>query len=703
MGGGEVVSGADRLLLLARSRAGAGFTVVTGPLGRDYWGLASVEVQVTVWPDDYDWKDRYNVHEWSLIAAGLEASEAKALARSHLSVGKVPTQRHRRFQTYLAAQELQGRLQLLEAVEPLVVEDVPFDLLTIDEGLELLDVLVESQELAALDWEWHRKTQAPVGLAISVGERNYYVPVWASDVDNRGRGLELQAAFERFVSSGGRAVLHNGRADLGTQVPGDPAVLGGGIDDTIVMAYLLGETTLGLKPLTKKYLGRDPIENDYEWAEQPARFTGRYAAAGDTRNTLALYGRYDGALQGSQREVYERIERPLIPVIASMEKYGTPVSISAVIRQYNLHVRIETGLRRAVQQHYGRDLASDQETRRFIVDQGFTDPGTLDQRVISLNPHWCIDLILAYRQTRTRRRNFLAKVLRRWVEAGKPRDFRVYPRFNQAGSMQDNGPSAPRTGRLSSADPNLMNQPRDIRDIYVPPEGCVWWSYDYSGLELRIAAGLSQDPVMLGALTEGRDLHGEFQEFIRLKTGKDVGRVPAKTGNFEQLYEGGANQLVRILAKQRAFVTGADAQVIVDSHQQLFSRYHQWGREVVAEARGSGYSSTLYGRMRKITEYDSDDAADIAHGDRAAQNHPVQGTGADIVKQAMVRLAREVLPRYGAHLSLQVHDELDGWVRSDVDLVRFDKDVREVLESYEVNGLRLKVEGGFGSNWAEAH
>ena len=677
--------------------------MVTGPLGRDYWGLASVEVQITVWPDGYDWKDRYNVHEWSLIAAGLEASEAKTLARSHLSVGKIPTPRHKRYTQVLESQRLLNALREQEA-DPLVVEDVPFDLLSIDEGLRYLDDLTVSKELVALDWEWHRQTQAPVGLAISTDTRNCYVPVWASDVDNRGRGPELQAAFERLISSGGRAVLHNGRADLGTQVPNDPAVLGGVVDDTIVQAYLLGETKLGLKPLTQKYLGRDPIHNDYEWADQPARFTGRYAAAGDTRNTLELYHKFEQELRGSQRRVYEDIERPLIPIIASMEKYGTPVSISAVLRQYRDHAHIESSLRRSVLELYGRDLGDDLDTRRFIVDNGFADPGTLDQRVISLNPHWCIDLILTYRQTRTRRRNFLAKVLRRWVAAGRPRDFRVYPRFNQAGSMEDSGPSAPRTGRLSSADPNLMNQPRDIRDIYVPPEGCVWWSYDYSGLELRIAAGLSQDPVMLGALTEGRDLHGEFQEFIRLKTGKDVGRVPAKTGNFEQLYEGGANQLVRILAKQRAFITGEDAQAIVDSHQQLFCGYHQWGREVVQSARATGYAITDNGRLRRITEYDSADAADISHGDRAAQNHPVQGTGADIVKQSMYRVTKEVLNEYAqGHMCLQVHDELDGWVSKDVDLVQFDKDMREVMESYEVNGLKLKVEGGMGSNWSEAH
>lgn len=691
-----------RLELLCALRSGAGVRVVTGPAARAYWGLVSREVQVTVWPDGYDWKERTDEWQWALEQVG-----ALELYNSHVRKGKEPSARHRLFDQFNRAHALLSRMP--SGIPSLVHEDVPFTLQDIPNGLSLLDEHLTSGTMAALDWEWHRQTQEPVGLSIS-GESstdNVYVPVWASDVDNRSQGTDLQKGFGSYLRAGGRAVLHGGRADLGTQVYGDPIdLLADGkyqADDTMVMAYLLGETVLGLKPLSNKYLGVDPIENDREWAEENARFTGRYAAAGDTRNTYDLWESLSSKLVGRQRDVYERIEKPLVPVIASMEKYGTPVDIAAVRQTYADHLRIETGLQRAVYQLYGRDLSSDDDTRRFITDCGFTDPGTLDQRVISLNPHWCIDLILEYRRTRTRRRNFLKGVLRRWVEAGKPAEFRVYPRFNQAGSMVDSGPSAPRTGRLSSADPNLMNQPRDIRFIYVPPPGCVWWSYDYSGLELRIAAGLSQDPVMLQAFEEGRDMHGEFQQFIKDRFGVDVGRPAAKTGNFEQLYEGGAAMLVRILAKLRVFITMADAQAIVDAHHERHAVYHEWGQDQVALARSRGYAETLGGRSRTITEYTSSDGADHSHGDRAAQNHPVQGTAADVVKQVMVRLARDVFPKYDAHMCIQVHDEIDGWIPADARLEDFDREVREVMESYSINGLKLAVEGGFGANWSEAH
>ena len=709
----------QRLGLLGRLRYGAGVRIVTGPAGKAYWGLASREVQVTVWPDNYDSQDRFGSElEWALHLEGAEA-----LVASHLRKGKAPSARHKLYGAWLRAEQrvLDLRAASLDCA-PLVHEDVAFEVLEVEDGIKLLE---NSTGTLALDWEWHRETKEPVGLAISMAdsERNYYVPVRASDVDNSADGERLREAFGAYLRRGGASVLHGGRADLGTQLSSDPVgLLEEGqyvADDTMVMAYLLGETALGLKPLSRKFLGRDPIENDREWADESARFTGRYAAAGDTRNTFDLYSELSRrlALLPSQRQVYESIERPLVPVIASMEKYGTPVDIREVLVQYKAHAAIEVGLRRAVLDNYGRDLSDDTDTRRFIQDFGFADPGTLDQRVITLNPHWCIDLIIEYRRHRTRRRNFLKRVLQRWVSAGKPAVFAVYPRFNQAGSMSEDGPAAPRTGRLSSADPNLMNQPHAIRSIYVPPPGCVWWSYDYSGLELRIAAGLSQDPEMLKALTEvcpatekekcrhwppHGDMHGQFQWSIQQSTGRDVGRVPAKTGNFEQLYEGSANTLVKILAKQRAYISAEDAQAIVDTHQVKYCVYHDWGKAVVGVARATGYAATANGRLRAITEYSSSDGGTLAHGDRAAQNHPVQGTGADIVKRKMVEI-QPLLRKFGGHMCIQVHDEIDGWVPENVDLAEFDGEMKRILQDVEINGLKLLVEGGFGKNWSEAH
>lgn len=724
-----VVEGHERQSLLSSLREGAGVQVVTGPTGRDFWTLASVEVQVTVWPDNYDYKERHNERIWALLASGCGLPEARALDKSHLSVGKVPTPKHKLFNVYTESLDWQASLTA-HASNPLVHEDTPFEILGIDDGLAILKALTLSKTLAAVDWEWHRQYQYPVGLAISTAHDNYYVPVRGSDVDNSDRGDELQAGFRASILQGARFILHDGRADFGTQIPGDPIDLFHGeynCHDTKVIAYLLGEPVLGLKPLSHKYLGRDPIENEYEWADMPVRFTARYAAAGDTRNTYDLFIVMMDRLNamGRQGEIYERFERRLVPVVASMEAEGTPVDIATVKSLYRDYTAIEFGLRRAVLDLYGRDLSDDEDTRKFIVDCGFADPGTLDQRVISLNPHWCIDLILEYRKYRTRRRGFLKKHLfmnfllehpellnkklrpiktnlKRRTEyfnmlARYKGDYRVYPRFNQAGSFDDDNKTAPRTGRMSSADPNLQNQPRDIREIYLPPKGYYWWSFDYSGLELHIAAGMSGDTKMVPA-----SMHTDFQMYIKEKTGKDVGRPAAKTGNFEQLYEGGANQLVRIMAKLRAVLPPEDADVIVKSHHELYSGYHEWGQEMVAEARRRGYAETLDGRVRFITEYLSSDASDHSHGDRAAQNHPVQGTAADKVKEAML-LVVPVLKQYGAHMAIQVHDELDGWVPMTVDPDEFKAAMIAALETPQIPRLKLKVEGGVGASWKETH
>lgn len=705
-----------RLHLLAQLREGAGVTIITGPTGAGFWSLVSVECTVRVEPDGYQYKERVDDPiQWAYLSMGARPSLAKTLAKT-----PPKTKRHKHWYANLTAHMLAARLASIQAM-PLVLDPVPFTVEGVDDGIRSLR---PTSTLRALDWEWHRQTQEPVGLCISTADSNAYVPVWGADVDERSRGPELQKAFEVYLKTGGRAILHGGAADLSTQIPGDPAdlvresVL---VDDTMLMAYLLGYERVGLKPLTREVLKREPIENDYEWAEMPARFTGRYGAAGDTRNTYDLYmALLPKLIERGQYKVYREIEQPLIPVIASMNKYGSPVDIEAVKVLYRDHVLIEEGLRRAVLENYGRNMSVVDECYGFMMDHGQPHPGSLDQRFLSVNEHWTVDLILMYRQTRTRRRNFLGKILKGWVEAGKPEDYRVYPRFIQSGDYEDEDTaSGPKTGRMACKAPNLMNQPRKIRNIYVPPKGMKFWSYDYSGLELRIAANGSGDPRMIQVLTElcpdpdvnGKcthrpkhgDMHDQFRVYIEDTSGRTLARVPAKTGNFEQLYLGGVSQLGRILAKERIFLPRDVLELIVKSHGELYERYHEYAQELIDFGHRNGYTETWYGRRRYVPELFSADLGTVGHGERACVNQPTQGTAADIIKQAMVELQRSVLPYFGAHLAIQVHDELDGWIRDDSDLVVFDREVKKVMENYDIGPVKLFVDGGIGDNWDEVH
>ena len=513
-----------------------------------------------------------------------------------------------------------------------------------------------------------------------------------------------KAAIRARLLAGLPTVFHGARADLAVQYDGDPIEL---VDtpphDTQVLAYLLGEPDVHLKVLTKKLLGRDPIAYSSTLANEPYE-TQRAYAASDARNTYDLFLNLAPRLkEKGQDRVYAEIERPLVPIIASMEKFGSPVDTHVLLALYRDHVTVEEGLRRAIRDHYGFDVKSDDQTKLLIKSQTGFDPGTLDKRVLSRNPAGYIDLISAYRHTRTRRRAFLGRTIKRWVAAGRPEDFRLYPRYNQAGSPE--GRAAPRTGRLSSADPNLMNQPHEIRSMFVGPPGYKYWSFDYKGLELCIGAALSGDEAMLRVLRDGEDggdLHTLFQRRIFELTGKQVPRVVAKRAMFEQQYLGGADTLVRILAEERAFIDIDTAEQLVGAHARAFPQYHEAAGLWIAHGRERGYGETLFGRRRYIPELTSRDATVRGHGERACANVRIQGTAADVVKIAMRRVV-PVLLRYNGHLSVQVHDELCGWVPAAVDASAFVLDMKAAMQSVEVPGITLTVTGGVGANWAEVH
>ena len=678
-----IIAPEDRLATLASLVNGQGVTVLTGPLGKSFWLPVSREVKVRVEPDGYEMLEREGVLTWAALRCGIPAA--------HVAKN---TGRKKYAELWAQAEAMADALDdaVIDTV-PLVYEQFPVRI------VYWTDPLLHADEVLAMDYEWYRDTKLPFGYSLSGPEDNVYV--------YRTQFLRVDM-HDRLAQRRLPTVFHQARADLGTQYPGDPLDLlvdgKSPVHDTALMAYLLGEKVLKLKVLTRKYLDRDPMEYDENLDQFPVAVQARYAAAGDTRNTYDLFRLFMRRLmETGQWEVYENIERPLVPMIASMEKFGSPLDMPAVIRAYREHVLIEVGLQRAIMDHYGRDVRDDMETRMLVKDQTGYDPGTVDQRVLARNPAGYIDLILLFRQTRTRRNNFLGAHIKRWVAAGKPVDYRCYPRFNQASNWSEDK-TAPGTGRLSSSEPNFQNQPRLFRYIFVAPPGYDFWSFDYTGLELHLAAAISGDPTMLRALTTpGRDLHTEFQNSITRLTGKDVGRVPAKTANFEQLYGGRAKKLVQILAKQRAFIDLKTAETIVDAHENTFPGYHRWAREVVAQSRERGYSETLWGRRRYLPDLYSPDSEARSHAERAAVNHVIQGTAADLVKMAMVRCV-PILRKYGAHLAIQAHDEVCGWLPKDADHDGFEAEMKAALVDVVLpRGLKLKVAGGIGDSWDEVH
>lgn len=748
---GEIVSGfQSRLDALTSLRAGAGVVVYTGPSGLAFWQIVSPEVKVRVVPDGYEVSERFSdLREWAYRAVGFSSAVSRQLLTRKTDVPEGDG----RYHLWCRARQLLSTLEGNDT-PPLIVADFPVEQWGVDE-------LGKQSGLLALDWEWEIETAEPTGMSVGRPDIAAYVPLWASDYDDRSNSDVVLQWFSSYLLGGGRGILHGARADLGTQFRGEllDLVEKGDFDDTMVMAYLCGEPILSLKELARKYLGRDPVAFPGNLSSLPVGLATRYAGA-DARNTYDLYARFAQILyEREQWGVYHEIERPLVPIVASMEREGVPVSISRVKVAYRDTVAIEQGVRRAIIDNYGLDIAKDSgdsletnEARQFVKLVTGKDPGGLDQRILTLFPEGGIDLLLLHRRSRTLRRNFLGRALkyhhasnhpeavrrlfksrsrftnkgeltdlgkflawqRQWKAVCPDGEFRYFPRFNQAGSMDGENRSAPRSGRFSSADPNIQQQPRNMRDVFVPPEGCLWWSWDYSGLELHIAAALSQDEAMLRTLTtvcpdekcthkpKCGDLHATFQQTLLAITGSLMDRSLVKAGNFEQLYGGGAGKLVEIVAKDRTFVPLETATKIVEGHKSAFPGFHRWADERREVHQVLGYATTLMGRRRYIPELRSRDPERQSYGARAGINHEIQGTAADIVKVAM-RLVIPIIRKYNAHLAMQVHDELDGWIPEGEDIKAFSAEISEAMVSVPLPGIKLKVEGGVGRSWAEAH
>lgn len=696
---------AERLNLLRQLREGSGVVVYTGPLGAPYWSLASHEVKVRVAPDDYDYEPRVtNAREWSYLAAGCEPLVASALAIRN----KPLTPRHGLYAREQAASAFLEALESVPAPSPLVVEQFPVEI--IHDRAEQLRFMDSLTGFVAVDGEWDPDHGNDlIAFSVSDADRNFYLPVQYAGYAAGWAG-ELRQAFGRLLDRGTPCVFHNAKADIETQYMGDLLRLSGKpIDDTLVMAYLVGEPELALKTLSRKLLDRDPTDYPGNLNALPLALGARYACA-DTRNTYDLYGLLRRRLEETgQLSVYESIERPLVPIIASMERNGSPLDVGELYRMQSEIATTEEGIRGLAWARWRRDLGSDKDTRLLMADMLGYDPGTLDQRVLSLIQDPWMDVVLGFRKLRTLRRNFLDSYIDQWKQSGYPSDFRLFASFNQAGNSDTlTGRSfkrAPRTGRLSSARPNLMQVPRELRSVFSAPPDEVFWSFDFSQLEIRLAAGISRDPAMLGELRKpDGDIHGLMRAKIHEAVGMDVGRPVAKQANFNLRYGSlehpDSDVLVSILAKERAFIAKSMADQIVQVDRNLYAGYWDWVRSTLATAKQRGYSETIKGRRTYYADLDSPDPYFRGHAERAAVNLVIQGSASDVVKEAMVRVV-PILRHFGAKIRIQVHDELCGSVSRAV-AEPFKQAVLAVMQSIEVPGLHLAVSGGYGTNWGEA-
>ena len=428
----------------------------------------------------------------------------------------------------------------------------------------------------------------------------------------------------------------------------------------------------------------------------------------DSDVTLQLYKVFKNELKKEKLEkLFYEIEMPLVKVLADMELTGVRIDVAAlkesegILNQElkNIEARI-TELAghpfnplspKAVGTVLFDEMKLDPKAKKTKSGQYTTSEEVL-QKLRDKSP--IIDEILNYRGVK--------KLLSTYIEA-LPQEInhrtgRIHAQFNQTVTA---------TGRLSSSNPNLQNIPirdelgRELRKAFIPDEGEVFFSADYSQIELRLMAHLSQDPNMTEAFLSGEDIHtATAAKIYHLPVGEvtKLQRTKAKTANFGIIYGISVFGLA-----SRLNIPRSEAKQLIDGYFVTYPKVQEYMNKSIEVAREKGYVETLFGRKRVLADISSANATVRGYAERNAINAPIQGTAADIIKIAMVRIARRIRKeKLNAKLLIQVHDELNFSVPQN-ELEKLQALVLEELAGAVKLRVPLIADCGSGSNWLEAH
>ncbi len=490
------------------------------------------------------------------------------------------------------------------------------------------------------------------------------------------------------------------------------------IDDTMLMSYALhaGLHGHGMDALAERYLGHNPIPiKDLIGSGKSAVTFDRVAIADATRYaaedadvTLRLWQAFKPALHRTQvTTVYETLERPLVPVLAAMERAGIKVDRETLSRMSNTFAQQMAGLEADIHALAGQpfNVGSPKQLGEILFDKmglaggktGKTGAYATGADVLEdlATEHELPRRVLDWRQ--------LAKLKSTYTDALQDhinRDTgRVHTSYLQTGAN---------TGRLSSSDPNLQNIPvrseegRRIREAFIAEPGKVLVSLDYSQIELRILAHIADLPALKEAFRQGQDIHAATaSEMFNVPLDQmtpDI-RRQAKAINFGVIYGISGFGLARNLRIPRA-----DAQGFIDRYFERFPGIKDYMEATKAFARQHGYVQTLFGRKIHTPEINAKGPT-AGFAQRAAINAPIQGTAADVIRRAMIRMPAAIagMP---AKMLLQVHDELLFEVDADAAeaLITIARDVmQEAAEPAVRMAVPLVVDAGQGPNWAAAH
>lgn len=431
-------------------------------------------------------------------------------------------------------------------------------------------------------------------------------------------------------------------------------------------------------------------------------------ACEDADITLKLKNRLEQELkaEGAEHLFYE-IEMPLVPVLVQMESDGVRLD-SEALRQSSAHFasrleETEQEIYRLAGERF--NISSPKQVGEVLFDRlHITDKAkkTRSGQYITSeevlqgfrHKHPIVGKILEHRG--------LKKLLGTYIDAlpqlVNPRTGRIHTSFNQAVTA---------TGRLSSSNPNLQNIPirdedgKEIRKAFIPDDGCEFFSADYSQVELRIMAHLSQDPHMIEGFREGDDIHTATAAKIYKVSPDEVTadmRRKAKTANFGIIYGISVFGLA-----ERLDVSRQEARELIDGYFDTYRSIKEYMERCIAEARERGYVETVFGRKRYLPDINSHNAVVRGYAERNAINAPIQGSAADIIKVAMARIHRRFQSNnLKAKMILQVHDELNFSVPAS-EKQEVERIVIEEMENAYRMLVPLRADCGWGKNWLEAH
>ncbi len=554
-----------------------------------------------------------------------------------------------------------------------------------------------------------------VGLSFSVSENEaFYVPVPADRQQAQNIVNIFKPVYEQpSILKIGQNIKYDMEvlANYGVELAGE-------MFDTMLAHYLLQpEQRHNMDDMAETYLGYRTIHIDEligpkgkgqkSMRDLPPEEVYEYAAE-DADVTLKLKNLLEPKLKESGVwQLFSEVEMPLVRVLASMERNGVRLDTDSLKETSQILTARMNDIEKEIYQLAGEEfnIASPRQVGEILfgkmkivekpkktkTGQYVTSEEVLQQL---RGKSEIVGKILEHRG--------LKKLLGTYVDAlpklVNPRTGHIHTSFNQTVTA---------TGRLSSSDPNLQNIPvrgedgKEIRKAFIPEEGCLFFSADYSQIELRVMAHLSGDENMQEAFREGYDIHAATAAKIYHETMDSVTRdqrTRAKRANFGIIYG-----ITVFGLAERLDISRKEAAELIDGYFATFPKVAEYMEQAKAEAREKGYAETLMHRRRYLPDITSHNATVRGFAERNAINAPIQGTAADIIKIAMVRIYdRFKRENIRSKMLLQVHDELNFSVYPD-EKERVERIVLEEMQNAYPLDVPLVADCGWGANWLEAH